>query len=189
MKTKILVVALLISMSVFAVIQNRGLLHQLEQKNFQLQQTETELKVTRNLLRDARQKLGFLDKNKAQVQVTAFATTPEFGDDPHFANGRSTRTAYAVRSTTLPEDAVVNIALSAPAQAKLRAKMNDIIVLMDKRGRKKIVARFVDTTAPQETRPVVDVYFASAHQARLWGRHFDYVAVNISAGNSPFLKN
>jgi hypothetical protein len=189
MKIKYLAVALIISLVGFAIVENRELISQFEQKEQQLVQTRTELQTVRSLLKEAQYKLGYLEKNKTVVQVTAFATTPSFGDDPHFANGRSTRTAYAVPTPRLPEDVVVNVALSPPAQLKLHAKMNDILVLMDKKGRKKVVARFVDTTAPTETRTVVDVYFADARQAVVWGRHFDYVAVNISAPNSPFLRN
>jgi hypothetical protein len=47
------------------------------------------------------------------------------------------------------------------------------------------VARFVDRTAQSETRPVVDILFADAHQARIWGRQKLY-AVNISRLDSPF---
>lgn len=166
--------------------QNSTLVHQLNQKDTELTQTQTELQQTKHLLKVAQDKLGYLDKYKATVQVTAYAMTPAFGDNPQFANGRPVHRAYAVKKHKLPEDAIVNVALSASAQRKLNAKLNDLLVIMDKRGRRKTIARFVDTTAPSETRPVVDVYFADAHQARIWGRHYEYVAVNISAANSPF---
>jgi hypothetical protein len=67
----------------------------------------------------------------------------------------------------------------------LKANLNDTLVLTTRRGGNKYLARFVDRTAQNETRPVVDVLFADAHQARIWGRQTFY-AVNISRPDSPF---
>jgi hypothetical protein len=191
MKIYTLAVVVLVSLLFgAAVFENRSLTYNLNRKDSELTQARIELQDTKTLLKIARQKLGYLEQNKAVVQVTAYALSPAFGDNPVFANGRHARTAFAVPSVTLPDDKVINVALSPSAQVKLHAKMNDILVLMDKRGRRKlVVARFVDTTAPEENRPVVDVYFSNTSKAKMWGRHFEYVAINISTSNSPFLKN
>jgi hypothetical protein len=67
--------------------------------------------------------------------------------------------------------------------------MGDLIVIMDKRGHRKTVARFVDTTFAGESRAVIDVYFADPENARHWGRKDGYYAVNISGKASPFRVN
>ena len=151
----------------------------------QLQDTQGELEQMRVQLADANRKLGFLEATKAHVQVTAYALTPEFGPDPLFSNNSPARTAYAVPKHTLPAGKVLNVALSPLAERKLHANLNDTLVLTTKRGGSKYLARFVDRTAQSETRPVVDVLFADAHQARIWGRRSFY-AVNISRADSPF---
>jgi len=151
----------------------------------QLQRTKGELEQTRVQLADANRKLVFLEAAKARVQVTAYALTPDFGPDPVFSNNLPARTAYAVPKHTLPAEKVLNVALSPLAERKLHANLNDTIVLTTRRGSKRYVARFVDRTAQSETRPVVDVLFADAHQARIWGRQTFY-AVNISRSDSPF---
>jgi len=151
----------------------------------QLQRTKGELEQTRVQLADANRKLVFLEATKARVQVTAYALTPDFGPDPVFSNNSPARTAYAVPKHTLPAEKVLNVALSPVAERKLHANLNDTIVLTTRRGSKRYVARFVDRTAQSETRPVVDVLFADAHQARIWGRQTFY-AVNISRSDSPF---
>ena len=46
------------------------------------------------------------------------------------------------------------------------------------RGQRHL-GRFVDRTAQGETRAVVDILFADAHQARIWGRQ-SFDAVDIS---------
>jgi len=151
----------------------------------QLQRTKGELEQTRVQLADANRKLVFLEATKARVQVTAYALTPDFGPDPVFSNNSPARTAYAVPKHTLPAEKMLNVALSPLAERKLHANLNDTIVLTTRRGSKRYVARFVDRTAQSETRPVVDVLFADAHQARIWGRQTFY-AVNISRSDSPF---
>ncbi len=151
----------------------------------QLQHTQGELEQTRVQLADANRKLVFLEAAKARVQVTAYALTPDFGPDPVFSNNSPARTAYAVPKHTLPTEKVLNVALSPLAERKLHANLNDTLVLTTRRGSKHYVARFVDRTAQSETRPVVDVLFADAHQARIWGRQTFY-AVNISRSDSPF---
>jgi hypothetical protein len=151
----------------------------------QLQRTQGELDQTRVQLADANRKLVFLEATKARVQVTAYALTPDFGPDPVFSNNSPARTAYAVPKHTLPAEKVLNVALSPLAERKLHANLNDTIVLTTRRGGKRYVGRFVDRTAQNETRPVVDVLFADAHQARIWGRQTFY-AVNISRRDSPF---
>ena len=151
----------------------------------QLQRTQGELEQTRVQLADANRKLVFLEATRARVQVTAYALTPDFGPDPVFSNNSPARSAYAVPRHTLPTEKVLNVALSPLAERKLRANLNDTIVLTTRRGGKRYVARFVDRTAQSETRPVVDVLFADAHQARIWGRQTFY-AVNISRPDSPF---
>ena len=151
----------------------------------QLQRTKGELEQTRVQLADANRKLVFLEATKARVQVTAYALTPDFGPDLVFYNNSPARTAYAVPKHTLPAEKMLNVALSPLAERKLHANLNDTIVLTTRRGSKRYVARFVDRTAQSETRPVVDVLFADAHQARIWGRQTFY-AVNISRSDSPF---
>jgi len=151
----------------------------------QLERTQGELEQTRVQLADANRKLVFLEATKARVQVTAYALTPDFGPDPVFSNNSPARTAYAVPKHTLPAEKVLNVALSPLAERKLHANLNDTLVLTTRRGSKRYVARFVDRTAQSETRPVVDVLFADAHQARIWGRQTFY-AVNISRRDSPF---
>ena len=85
----------------------------------------------------------------------------------------------------LPDDKVLNIALSPTARRSLHARMNDYIVLLDKDQQKVKLARFVDTTAAKEVRPVVDIFFAKQAEALTFGRQH-YLAVNISAQDSPF---
>ena len=48
--------------------------------------------------------------------------------------------------------------------------MNDYIVLLDKNQQKVKLARFVDTTAAKEVRPVVDIFFAKQAEALTFGR-------------------
>ncbi|MGA2610999.1 MAG: hypothetical protein ABSH01_26435 [Terriglobia bacterium] len=142
-----------------------------------------ELVRTTDALSMAKKRLGFLDRYKASVQVTAYTAS----QGARFANGGSTATVYAVRGHSLPNDKMVFVALSPPARQRLNAKFGDLIALVRRRGDAKFLARFVDVTDPQETRPVVDVFFQKDDQARLWGRKkSEYYAVNISARNSPF---
>jgi len=157
----------------------------LQELTAQLQRTQGELAVTRVQLEDANRKLGFLNASKARVQVTAYALTPDFGPDPVFSNTAPARSAYAVPKHTLPTGKVLNVALSPLAERKLKANLNDTLVLTTRKGGNKYLARFVDRTDQNETRPVVDVLFADAHQARIWGRRTFY-AVNISRPDSPF---
>jgi hypothetical protein len=151
----------------------------------QLQQTKSELVDATVRLTAANQKLAFLDSSKARVQVTAYALTGDFGPDPVFSNNAPARSAYAVPKHTLPTGKVLNVALSPTAERKLHANLNDTIVLMSRNRTRKHLARFVDRTAQTETRPVVDILFADAHQARIWGRRSFY-AVDISRPDSPF---
>jgi hypothetical protein len=151
----------------------------------QLQHTQNELADTTLQLADANKKLGFLEASKSRVQVTAYALTEDFGPDPVFSNNTPARKAYAVPKHSLPTGKVLNVALSPTAERKLNANLNDTIVLMSRNHRSQHLARFVDRTAQTETRPVVDILFADAHQARIWGRQSFY-AVNISRANSPF---
>jgi hypothetical protein len=158
---------------------------QIEQMHQQLQAKEAELAQTRSQLDDANKKLGFLEASKARVQVTAYALTDDFGPAPLFSNNTPARSAYAVPKHTLPTGKVLNVALSPIAERKLHATLNDTLVLTTRRSHRHYVARFVDRTAQTETRPVVDILFADAHQARIWGRQSFY-AVNISRSDSPF---
>lgn len=176
------VLAGVVTLRSYEISRNAALVRQLVQ---QLQQAQTELADTRVQLADANKKLGFLDHTKARVQVTAYALTPDFGPDPVFSNNTPARTAYAVPKHSLPTGKVLNVALSPLAERKLHASLNDTLILTTRRGGTKYVARFVDRTAQSETRPVVDVLFADAHQARIWGRQSFY-AVNISRSDSPF---
>jgi hypothetical protein len=192
MKNSKLLVALLISI-VFGttvsvlVHQNRSLAHRLHQRDTQrdeeLTRTKTELVQTKKLLALAQQKLGYLDKHKTDVQLTAFTAMP---GSTQFASGRSIHHAYAVQKPALPGDAIVNVALSPSARLRLNAKFNDLLVITDKRSHQRTVARFVDTTVSTESRSVIDVFFADQRTAQRWGRRHDYVAVNISAADSPF---
>jgi hypothetical protein len=151
----------------------------------QLAQTKSALADVSAQLTEANKKLGFLDTTKARVQVTAYALTDDFGPDPVFSNNTPARTAYAVPRHSLPAGKVLNVALSPLAERKLHANLNDTIVLMSRNRKQEHLAQFVDRTAQTETRPVVDVLFADAHQARIWGRRSFY-AVNISRKDSPF---
>lgn len=187
MKKYMLVVALLISIvfgtTVFVLHeQNHVLVSQLNQKDQELSSSKTELQVAKTRLAIAEKKLGFLDQFKTGVQVTAYVATP----DQRFSDGKDVLHAYAVPRHTLPEDKVVNVALSPAAQVKLHAKLNDYIVLIQRRNRRKTIAHFVDITADTEARPVVDVLFANAGQAILWGRQGGFDAVNLSSLDSPF---
>jgi hypothetical protein len=187
MKNLKLGVALLIALALGATIevlhkQNHALVRQLNEKTTQLSSTQTELQQIKTRLAAAERQLGFLEKNKTLVQVTAYARSYQ---SKVFADGKSITHAYAVPQHVLPEDKVVNIALSPTAQERLHARMNDYIVLIHKRSHRKTLARFVDLM-PSEVRPVVDVFFADNRQALLWGRRTDYYAVNISLVNSPF---
>lgn len=161
---------------------------QLQQLQQQLQERNKELADTRNQLADANKKLAFLETSKTRVQVTAYALTEDFGPDPVFSNNTPARTAYAVPKHTLPSGKVLNVALSPLAERRLHANLNDTLVLTTRRSHRRYVARFVDRTAQNETRPVVDVLFADAHQARLWGRQSFY-AVDLSRSDSPFRQN
>ena len=158
---------------------------QIQQLQQQLEQRDRELADVRNQLADANKKLAFLATSKTGVQVTAYALTEDFGPNPVFSNNTPAREAYAVPKHTLPAGKVLNVALSPLAERKLRANLNDTLVLTTRRNHRQYLARFVDRTAQTETRPVVDVLFADAHQARIWGRQSFY-AVNISRSGSPF---
>ena len=127
----------------------------------------------------------FLDASKARVQVTAYALTEDFGPDPVFSNNCPARTAYAVPKHTLPSGYFLNVALSPVVEQKLHAHLNDTIVLISRNRAHTHLATFVDRTAQTETRPVVDILFADAHEARVWGRRSFY-AVDISRPDSPF---
>ncbi len=157
----------------------------LRQLSLQLEQTKSDLVEATVRLSEANQKLGFLESSKARVQVTAYALTGEFGPDPVFSNQAPARSAYAVPKHTLPSGRILNVALSPRAERQLHANLNDTIVLMSRNRGRQHLARFVDRTAQTETRPVVDILFADAHEARIWGRR-SYYAVNISQADSPF---
>jgi hypothetical protein len=147
----------------------------------ELEQTKLQLQKTKHLLASAENKLGFLNQHKTAVQVTAFT------GQGSFASGIKTAQSYAVPKHILPEDKVLNIALSPTARRNLHARMNDYIVLLDKYQKKARLARFVDITSTNELRPVVDVFFAKQGDALIFGRQH-YLAVNISANDSPFQK-
>jgi hypothetical protein len=151
----------------------------------QLQRAQGDLVNTRLQLDDAHRKLSFLESSKTRVQVTAYALTDDFGPAPLFSNNTPARQAYAVPKHTLPSGKILNVALSPLAERRLHAHLNDTLVLQAPRSHQGYVARFVDRTAQTETRPVVDILFADAHQARIWGRQSLY-AVNISRVDSPF---
>lgn len=151
----------------------------------QLEQTKSELVDATVRLSEADKKLRFLESSKARVQVTAYALTDDFGPDPVFSNNAPARSAYAVPKHSLPAEKVLNVALSPMAERNLHANLNDTIVLISRNRARKHVARFVDRTVQTETRPVVDILFADAHEARIWGRRSFY-AVNISRPDSPF---
>ena len=145
----------------------------------ELRQTKLRLQQTTHLLASAQNKLGFLSRHKTPVQVTAYT------GQGRFANGLKTAHSYAVPHHVLPEDKVLNVALSPAARSDLHAQMNDYIVLLDKSRQKPRLARFVDTTSAKEARPVVDVFFARREEALTFGRQH-YFAINISAQDSPF---
>lgn len=184
MTKRILATALLITLVPAAGVTLRSVAQQRELHQ-QLQQRDALLADTRSQLADANQKLAFLEASKTRVQVTAYALTEDFGPDPLFSNNTPARNAYAVPRHTLPSGKVLNVALSPLAEHKLHATLNDTLVLTTRRNHRQYLARFVDRTAQTETRPVVDVLFADAHQARIWGRQSFY-AVNISRPDSPF---
>lgn len=149
------------------------------EQSSELQQTRQQLQETRHRLVSAESKLGFLDQHKTAVQVTAFT------GQGNFANGAKVEDAYAVPTHVLPQNNVLSIALSPLARRRLRARLNDYIVLLDREGHRTRLARFVDKTAAHELRPVIDIFFAREEDARLFGRQ-RFMAVNISGGDSPF---
>jgi hypothetical protein len=151
----------------------------------QLEQTRTELTDAMAQLGNANKKLVFLEAAKARVQVTAYALTDDFGPDPVFANNAPARNAYAVPKHALPAGKILNVALSPIAERTLHANLNDIIVLTSRNRSRRHLARFVDRTPQTGARPVVDILFANAHEARIWGRQSFY-AVDISRPDSPF---
>jgi hypothetical protein len=151
----------------------------LAQQSRQLEQTQSQLQDTKHRLAAAEKKLGFLNQHKTKVQVTAFTVQGTF------ANGIKTAHSYAVPTHRLPENNVLNIALSPTARERLHARFNDYIVLLDRYQQKMRLARFVDTTSADELRPVVDVFFGNPDEARIFGRQ-NFQAVNISADGSPF---
>jgi len=189
MKSKHFGIALLITLVLAGGVTVRALYSsssaQLQELRDQLRRTQADLTQARLQLADANDKLSFIETTKARVQVTAYALTDDFGPDPLFANNTPARGAYAVPRHSLPPGKVLNVALSPLAERKLHAKLNDTLVLVRSNNRSQYLARFVDRTAQTETRPVVDVLFADAHQARLWGRQSFY-AVNLSRSDSPF---
>lgn len=158
--------------------------YEVKQLTAQVQSEQMKLDDARLQLADANAKLTFIEQNKSRVQVTAYALTDDFGPNPVFSNNTPARTAYAVPKHTLPAGKVLNVALSPLAERKLHAHLNDTLILQT-RKHQQFVAKFVDRTAQTETRPVVDILFADAHQARIWGRQNLY-AVNISSVDSPF---
>ena len=145
----------------------------------ELEKAKLQLQKTTQLLANAENKLGYLNRHKTAVQVTAFTGRGRF------ANGLKTVHSYAVPSDSLPKDKVLNVALSPAAQRNLHARMNDYIVLLDNDQQKARLAHFVDTTSAKERRPVVDVFFAKKAEAITFGRQ-RYLAVNISEADSPF---
>lgn len=157
----------------------RRFMRALTEQSSELQQTKLQLQETRHRLVTAESKLGFLDQHKTAVQVTAFT------GQGNFANGAKTDEGYAVPTHMLPQDNVLSIALSPLARRNLHARLNDYIVLLDHQGHKSRLARFVDTTAEDELRPVIDIFFARDEEARLFGRQ-RFMAVNISGEDSPF---
>ena len=163
-------------------VRNTAVVRQLSN---QLEETKSALVDATVRLSEANKKLGFLESSKARVQVTAYALTDDFGPDPVFSNNAPARNAYAVPKHALPAGKVLNVALSPMAERKLHANLNDTIVLVSRNRTRKHLARFVDRTAQTETRPVVDILFANAHEAGIWGRRSFY-AVNISRPDSPF---
>jgi hypothetical protein len=158
---------------------DRTLVQTLSAEQQELQQTKVQLQQAINLLADAENKLGFLSRHKSKVQVTAYT------GQGSFANGQHTASSFAVPKHSLPEDAVLSVALSPAARRNLNARMNDFIVLFDSAQRKKVLARFVDLTSEAELRPVVDVFFANHAEAKVFGRRH-FFAVNISTQDSPF---
>jgi hypothetical protein len=134
-------------------------------------------------LSHANKRLVFLGASKALVQVTAYALTDDFGHDPVFSNNTPARTAYAVPKHTLPAGRILNVALSPIVERKLHANLGDTIVLMSRNRTRQHLVRFADRLPPTETRPVVDILFANAHEARIWGRQSFY-AFDISRPNS-----
>lgn len=183
-----LIMAVALGASAVSVMVSRHhesrLSDRLRQKEAQVSFLQTELRQTKEELRTAENKLGFLDRFKANVQVTAY--TAQQGSVFH--NGMRVAQAYAVQGHILPDDRMVYVGLSGPAQARLHTRMNDLLVLMSRRSGKKVLAKFVDTGAATETRPVVDVFFADERQAVIWGRKTEYYAVNVSMKDSPFLE-
>ncbi len=137
-----------------------------------------ELQQTKLQLQDTEKKLGFLNRHKTAVQVTAFT------GQGSFVTGQKTTESYAAPNHLLPEDKVLSIALSPTAQRNLDARINDYIVLLD-HNQKGRLAQFVDTTSADELRPVVDVFFTKQEEALIFGRQH-FFAVNISASDSPF---
>jgi hypothetical protein len=175
---------LLMALAITVVIAAGGAFHSYEKAQStalvrrlsdQLEQTKSELANANVRLADANKKLRFLEHARVGVQVTAYALTDDFGPDPVFSNDEPARKAYAVPTHKLPAGKVLNVALSPAAERNLHANLNDTLVLLSRRHGELHLARFVDRTAQDETRPVVDILFADAHEARIWGRKSFYV--------------
>ncbi len=193
MTMRTVTMALLITFVLGAVValrshENARHVAVVRQLSAQLEQTQTRLAQATAQLSDANKKLAFLEASKARVQVTAYALTEDFGPDPVFSNNAPARRAFAVPRHTLPAGKILNVALSPAAERKLHANLNDTIVLISRNRVHHHLARFVDRTAQNETRPVVDILFADAHEARIWGRRSFY-AVDISRPDSPFRRD
>jgi hypothetical protein len=181
-KPKIASLALLVigSAVLTDTAHDQNLLRTLTAQSSELQQTKLQLQETKHLLASAENKLGYLNQHTTAVQVTAFT------GHGRFASGLKTSQSYAVPHHILPEDKVLNVALSPTARRNLHAQMNDYIVLLDGNQEKARLARFVDTTSADEVRPVVDVFFAKQAEAVTFGRQH-FLAINISAEDSPFI--
>ena len=112
MTKRLLAVALLMTSVLGGLVTLRA-----RQLNTQLAQRNSELNAARQQLADANQKLAFLDATTTRVQVTAYALTDDFGDNPVFSNNTPARTAYAVPKHTLPAGKVKSVPSTLPTRS------------------------------------------------------------------------
>jgi hypothetical protein len=172
-----------------AFIQQSRLKAVIQSKDVRIAYLGQRLAETENSLATANSRLGYLDGHGRKVLITAYTTKQgelsSRGLGYWFANGERTRGAFGVSGNALPQDHVLNVALSRSAQATLHAKMNDYLALWLKGSDKMLLARFVDTTSSSQPKPVVDVFFRNQTAASEWGCKGGY-AVDVSRRGAPF---
>ena len=172
-----------------AAVREKRLRYEIQNRDTQIVQLGQQLVETEAKLAADDIKLGYLDKYSKRVLVTAYTTRQgelsRHGWGYWFANGERTRGAFGVVGSILPQDHILNVALSPSAQAALHARMNDYLAFRLSGSNKVLLARFVDTTSKDQKKPVVDVFFRDRIAASEWGCKRGY-AVDVSRRVAPF---